>query len=132
MKGGFVKIICVSGAPIAVTLFLDSNNLFISVSRGHFILKSIFNGKFIFPMSVKYCNCILYTNSFLAGLEACQFYYLNCRQLCLLLLWYCKFSCLSLIYCKLAFFAIKERFLYFFSDFSGKCFSIASEYWYIS
>ena len=56
MKGAFVKIIFASGdgsAELAARTSFYSNNLFIFFSRWHFILKSIFKEKFIFPRSVK-------------------------------------------------------------------------------
>lgn len=60
IKGGFVKIIFASGNPIVATFFfLDSNSLFISISRWRFILNSVFRGKFIFPKSIKYLKGIL-------------------------------------------------------------------------
>ena len=62
MKGAFVNIIFASGdssAELAARTYFDSNNLFISFSGWHFILKSIFRGKFIFAKSVKYFSGIL-------------------------------------------------------------------------
>ena len=53
IKDAYVKIIFASGAPISVTLFFDSNNFFMSVSRWHFILKSILREKFLFLISEK-------------------------------------------------------------------------------
>ena len=38
---------------VALYSFFDSNSFFMSVSRWHFILKSIFRGKLIFPRSAK-------------------------------------------------------------------------------
>ena len=65
MKCAFVKIGKMlfafgdGSAELAARTFFDSNNLFIFFSRWHFILKSIFKGKFIFPRSVKYFSEIL-------------------------------------------------------------------------
>ena len=61
MKGAFVNIIFASrdgSAEVAARTSFDSNNL-ISFSKRHFILKSVFRGKFILPKSVKYFTGIL-------------------------------------------------------------------------
>ena len=62
MKGAFVNTIFASGdgrAELVARTSFDSNNPFISFSSWHFILKSNFRGKLIFPKSVKYFSRIL-------------------------------------------------------------------------
>ena len=61
---------------VALYSFFDSNSFFMSVSRWHFILKSIFRGKLIFPRSAKYhfwadCQILLFFHQYLDRLCHC-------------------------------------------------------------
>ena len=81
-----MKIILTSGevgmVSVALYSFFDSNRFFMSVSRWHFILKSIFRGKLIFPRSAKYLSGGYRQIHFWADCQILLFFHQYLDRLC--------------------------------------------------
>ena len=114
MKGDLVEIISASGTPIVVTFFLEWKSFLISdFSNSWKLSKRNSIDTFIFYLVLKLVNSIF---EIIVG-YVCRLVAAICSSI------YCSFvKSNSLV-------AIKHRFLYFFSDFSGRCFTIASQHW---